>query len=191
MQPMPNFDDQTMGIFLVVMLFALAIGLTIAIFFYLTLSRCLSRIQPHNREMEPGLVWLNLIPCVGTIWIFVTVIRITNSLRREYEDRGWRTEGETFGNGVGMGLAICSLLGAIPYIGGLFGLIAFICMIVYWVQISNYSARLVEPYQGGGGRYDDERGLPQREPGGWGSQPDDPYREPDDRYREPNDRYRG
>jgi hypothetical protein len=65
-----NNDDALAVVFLIIMLVALAIGLTIAIFFYLTLSRCLSRIRSRNREMEPGQVWLNLIPCFGIIWIF-------------------------------------------------------------------------------------------------------------------------
>src|SRR5579862_234749 len=83
----------------------LVISLIIHIFFFLTLSRCLSRIQPRNRDMEPGLVWLNFIPFLNMVWIFCTVNWISSSLRKEYQDRGWRTGGETFGNGVGIGFA--------------------------------------------------------------------------------------
>jgi hypothetical protein len=140
-------DDAMMGVFLIIMVVALAIGLTITIFFYLSLSRCLSRIQPRNREMEPSHVWLNLIPCFGIIWIFFTIIRIANSLRKEYWDRGWRTEGESFGQGIGLAYAILMLLGGIPYIGFLFSIASFVCFIMYWVQIAGFSRRLAEePY---------------------------------------------
>jgi hypothetical protein len=82
-------DDAILAILLIVVAIVLVISFVIHIFFLLTLSRCLSRIQPRYRDMEPGLVWLNLIPCVATIWIFFTVIKIANSLRKEYYYRDW------------------------------------------------------------------------------------------------------
>ncbi len=141
--------DDSAAVFLIVgLVVAVVIGLTIAILFYLTLSRCLSRIRPHNREMEPPMVWLNLIPCLGTIWIFFTIIKIANSLRKEFSDRGWPSEGESFGQSVGMGYAVCAALGWIPYVGAIFGIPALVCFIMYWVQIANFSRQLEEPYEG-------------------------------------------
>jgi hypothetical protein len=169
-------DDELLAILAVVFLVVIAIGLVIHIFFLLTLSRCLARIQPRNRDMEPGLVWLNLIPCVGTVMIFLTVNWLASSLRKEYESRGWRTEGETFGQGIGMGYAICAIASAIPYIGGLIGIAALICFIMYWVQIANYSTALQER------PYDPDRRLDE----------DDYYDRPySRRYREADDRDRG
>jgi hypothetical protein len=169
-------DDAFLAILGVVVLVALAVGLVISIFFLLTLSRCLTRIQPRNRDMEPGLVWLNLIPCVGTVMIFLTVNWLASSLRKEYESRGWRAGGESFGQGIGMGYAICAIASAIPYIGSLIGIAALICFIMYWVQIANYSRALEErPY----GR---DRGLDD----------DDYYDRPySRRYRDADDRDRG
>jgi len=149
-------DEEFLTIFIVIMLIAIAIGLTVAIFFYLTLSRCLSRVQPHNRDMEPGQVWLNFIPCFGMVWIFITILRIASSLRKEFEDRGWRSDSESYGQNVGLGYAICALLGAIPYIGFIFSLASLVCFIMYWVQIANFSRQLMEPYEPRRRRFDDE-----------------------------------
>jgi hypothetical protein len=30
--------------------------------------------------MEPGMVWLNLIPVLSLVWQFITVIRVAESL---------------------------------------------------------------------------------------------------------------
>ena len=40
------------------------------------------------------MVWLAIIPFVGFVWIFINVIRIAESLRHEYRDRGLHARGE-------------------------------------------------------------------------------------------------
>ena len=165
-----NNDDVTLVILVVVLGIAIIVSYTIRIFYYLTLSRCLSRIQPRNRVMEPGHVWLNLIPCFELVWIFFTIIRIANSLRKEYEDRGRRTEGETFGQGIGIAYAVLMLLGGIPYIGTIFSLASLVCFIMYWVQIAGFSKRLAEE------PYDDRRDY------------DEDYYDRDRRRRDVDDR---
>jgi hypothetical protein len=62
----------------------------IKIFFLLTLSRTLSQCHPRNQAMQPGMVWLNLIPLFEFVWQFVTVSRISQSLKDEFRDRGRR-----------------------------------------------------------------------------------------------------
>ena len=108
-------------------LIAIVIGIIISILFLLTLQKCLSRVEPRNRAMEPGMVWLNLIPCVGMIWMFMTVSNIATSLRNEWRSRRWESYGEGFGQGVGMAYAVLSLISAIPYVNILTGIPALIC----------------------------------------------------------------
>ena len=45
-------------------LIGLAVGLAVGIFYILSLQKALNRCAPENRAMEPGMVWLLLIPCV-------------------------------------------------------------------------------------------------------------------------------
>src|SRR3954466_1678761 len=79
-----------------------AVVLTIQILFLLTLHRTMKEVHERNREFSPGMVWLTLIPLFGMIWVILMVPKIATSLRREYEDRGWRTADENFGRTVGM-----------------------------------------------------------------------------------------
>src|SRR5262245_28771156 len=139
---MRDEDLILLGVFSVV----LTVWFIINALFCLTLMRCLQRISPRNRTMEPGLVWLNLVPCLGTIWTFITVTKLTESLRKEYRWRRWRTR-QGFGGGVGTAHATLNLIGKIPLGCSFpFNIASLICLIVYWVQIAGFSARLKEPF---------------------------------------------
>jgi hypothetical protein len=136
-------------VLIVVMIVAGVIALVwfaILILFYITLMRCLQRIQPRNRDMEPGMVFLNLIPCFGLVWIFITVNKIGSSLQKEFYSRRWRTEGEGFGTSVGVAYGALICASVIPYIGSLFAIASLVCFIIYWIQIAGYSSRLAEPF---------------------------------------------
>jgi hypothetical protein len=152
-----DVPPEMVAFILVFVLIVLAISLTIQIFFLLTLFRCYSRIAPANRRMEPGMVWLNLIPCFGTIWIFFTNIRLADSLRDEFDQRRLHGDGD-FGRTLGITYPILALLGAIPYIGVLFGIPSLICFILYWVKIAGYSRQLLEDGQDQAANRDRDRG---------------------------------
>jgi hypothetical protein len=120
----------------------LFVSFGLSVLFYLTLHRCLSQVKRSNRVMDPALVWLNLIPLWMLVWTFVTVSRVGGSLRKEFEDRGWKKEGEHFG--VTMGTAYGTLLAMshIPCLGLLFIIPTCVTMVWYWMQIAGYSGRL-------------------------------------------------
>ena len=135
-------DAAMITVLIVIGVIAFAVGLTIQIFFLLTLSRCLTAIKERNRDMEPGLVWLNLIPCVNLVWIFFIIIKIGSSLRNEYRYRRWNSSSESFGVSVGLAYAILLFAGFVPYIGFIFSIASFVCWIIYWVQIAGYTSKL-------------------------------------------------
>jgi hypothetical protein len=107
-----------------------AIFLVVGFFFLLNLRDLLQRISPQNQAMEPNQVWLNLIPLFNLVWIFITVIRVRESLQAEFRSRGWAPQGD-FGYGLGLAAAILSILNWGPL-----GVAAFICWIIYWVRMS-------------------------------------------------------
>jgi hypothetical protein len=58
-----------------------------AILFLLTQQNMLRRIQPQNRKLMPGLVWLQLIPFLGQLWQFIVIVKIAASLKKELVSR--------------------------------------------------------------------------------------------------------
>lgn len=148
----------------------LVIVLVVVIFYLLTLQKALSRVSPHNRLMEPGLVWLSLIPLFNIIWAFFIVTRVPDSLRNEFRERD-QDDGSDYGKGIGMANAILTVvtipLNMITQVTqspilallllpiGLAGLVLFI---IFWVKIAGYSGRLAASHGSYGerDRFDDE-----------------------------------
>jgi hypothetical protein len=117
-----------------IQLVLVVIGIAIQILYLLNLYKTLNAISPRNREMEPGMVFLNLIPLFGLVWQFFVVLRLADSLRQEYRDRGMSTANEGFGYGAGLTMAIGACLCCGP--------VALVGMIMHWVQINGYRTRL-------------------------------------------------
>lgn len=122
-----------------------------SIFFLLTLSKALNRCRPQCRTQEPGMVWLALVPLLGIVWIFINVVRVSESLRNEFRARRWHSRNEDYGYGIG--IAYCALVVAsiIPYIGVLFAIAGLVCWIIYWVKVANLSGELAS-----GNRYEED-----------------------------------
>ncbi len=134
--------------------------LGIVLMFFLALHRCLAECRPENRAMEPGLVWLNLVPVLNLIFPFITVAQIGSSLRREYKARGLTRKG-TYGAALGwtwlLTIAATGVLCffaqfldefseavGIPLVGFLVlgFLLSFGLGIAYWTVIGNFTTDL-------------------------------------------------
>jgi hypothetical protein len=76
------------GDYWVTQLGAWLVGTLIQVLFLLTLRGVLRAVAPQNRAMRPNLVWLSLVPYVGLVWMFVTLVKIRDSLRAESKTRG-------------------------------------------------------------------------------------------------------
>jgi len=132
----------------------LILGLVIAVVLYLaSLYKTLATCAPANRSLAPGLVWLNLIPVFSAIWIFVTVVSVASSLRREHAQRGIASDA---GHGFGPGLAF-AILGLLCDISALllspvffvpFALAALVLWIIHWFAVVD-SRQALERAQAG------------------------------------------
>ena len=117
-------------------------------FFLWNLQTLLQRVDPRNRAMPPGHVWLNFIPIFNLGWFIYTVIKIKESLLAEYGLRGWAPEGDQGYNvGIATGvLAIASFfLGWVPVIGWAVGIAQLICWVLYWLKTNELKNRLGGP----------------------------------------------
>ena len=109
------------------------IGIVVWIFFLNHLSNTLAVINQQNRYMEPWKVWLNLVPILNFVWIFVTVHYVSNSIRlsRVHSDADI-TGAETGFYGQGIAMAIFLILALIPIAGLVFWPLFIITWALYW-----------------------------------------------------------
>lgn len=113
------------------------------ILFLWTLHKTLKEIRPENRLMQPGEVWLVLIPLFGLVWQFILVARIADSLHSEFSTRNISLDEDRPGLSFGMAYCILFLCSVLPYIGVLSAVAGFVCWIIYWVKISSFRNRLI------------------------------------------------
>lgn len=149
-----SFFEETYGLsFLVATVIVVFILFLIPlVFFLLTQQRTLKLIQPQNRNMAPGQVWLQLIPVFGVIWQFFVVSRIADSIQREmssgatfsFEDATAAPVSDDQKPTYSIGIAFCILFctGLIPMLGLLTQLAGIVCWIIYWVKLSDCKKRL-------------------------------------------------
>lgn len=114
------------------------------IFYLVSLQNTLYEVHESNRKLNPGKVWLTLIPLFGLVWQYIVVVRISDSLKAEFEKRNLIIS--EMRPGIGIGLTYCILISCtiIPVLGILCGIAGLICWIVYWVKINNYKMLLVQ-----------------------------------------------
>lgn len=120
----------------------LAISILPTVFYLITLQSTLNEVSRENRRMEPGMVWLVLIPLFGIVWQFIIVNNIADSLQAEFKVRNIDVGEER--PGIGIGLAYCILMccSIIPFLGFFTSVAALVCWIIYWVKISGFKDRL-------------------------------------------------
>jgi hypothetical protein len=127
--------------------FLVVIGFIAFVAFLAAADRAIKRVEPENRRIDPGMIWLNLIPLFNLLWMVVTIERLGESIRNEFISRGRHKNSESYGKTSGLAFMILFGIG-LPFALGetpcvlLFWFFAFIYWIVYWVQISGYARRL-------------------------------------------------
>lgn len=135
----PNFGGDEMPVgaqigmliaFVVVILISLAINVVVL---YLLMT-CLQALPPAYRQMEPGMVWLSLIPCFNLVWNFFVFTRIPKSYQTYFQAQGRNDVGDC-GAGVGLAYAICAAVCIIPCINYIAGPAALVLLIIFLVKV--------------------------------------------------------
>lgn len=115
-------------------LIVFAILLAIAIAIILALSSCYARIPAQYRLMEPGMVWLLLIPCFGVIWNFFVYPRLSKSFQNYFSAHG-RTDVGDCGYQIGLWFSICAAVSVIPLLQYCTAPIGLVFLIIYLVKV--------------------------------------------------------
>lgn len=166
----PEFGDEEAAMIIGIVGAALAIGCVVGL-----VIKCVILYLVHNaykvvpaefRMLEPGHIWLLLIPCFPVVWNFFVYQRIPESFRRCLEARGQTQYGDC-GQQLGLALSVCACCSIVPYIGGLFAIAHLVLLIVLIVKM--YELKRVV-----------EQGNTMQEAGGYnaGFDPSNPYTAP-------------
>lgn len=120
-----------------------------AIFYLLTLQNTLATCAPGSRTMEPGMVWLGLVPVVNLVFNFFLVFGVAKSLRNEFNRRSLPVADPLPGQEIGLAMCICACCSVIPVLGVLASLASLVLWIIYWVKVAEYARLLDLPVQAG------------------------------------------
>jgi hypothetical protein len=121
----------------------LALGvLAIGIVYLSFLAGVLGKCSPSSRTMQPGMVWLSLIPFFNLVWAFIVVTAIGDSLGNEFRLRNIPVDDPKPGKSIGIAVAVCGACCIIPFVNILAIPAKLILWIVYWVKIAGYSRQL-------------------------------------------------
>lgn len=118
-----------------------AIRLCVEIIVCFFLFSFYKRVPPQFRNMEPGLVWLLLIPCFNLVWNFFVFIRLSRSLKAYYNSVGNVAVGDC-GEGLGLAFAVCEVASLIPCVGVAVWIAAIVLLILYLVKANELSQRI-------------------------------------------------
>jgi hypothetical protein len=100
-------------------------GLAIAIVILWFLSSSLAAVPPEYRDMEPGMVWLMLIPLFNIIWQFFVAARISSSYQRAFAAQGNTAHGDC-GAAIGLWYCICTLIPCVNIVALALGIVYLI-----------------------------------------------------------------
>lgn len=80
-----------------------------------SLQQALESVRPGIRSLNPSQVWLVYIPLFGLIWAFIVNTRVSESLAREYRQRGWSTDEARPGFEIGAIVCVLACLFFVQY----------------------------------------------------------------------------
>ena len=115
------------------------LGSVICTVFYVPLSV----LPREHQRMQPGMVFLLLIPIFNLIWAFVVVIQVTGSLKDYFTSTG-RTDAGTCGRTLGLWSLMLGAAGAVVeecpmrvagHLGAVLSLAGVVLFIVFIVKV--------------------------------------------------------
>ena len=119
--------------------FAFGFGVNIVLIFLLYTD--FTRVPPGFRKLEPGLVWLLLIPCFNLVWNFFVFPRVSESFKAYFDSVGDASVGNC-GRDLGLGYAACTAASLIPFVGCLTGIASLVLFILYLIKANKLKNRI-------------------------------------------------
>lgn len=133
-QPGQEIPPELIGIYIAIIVVGIVVSIAIAIVIAVLIAGCYARIPQQYREMEPGMVYLMLIPCFNLVWIFFVTLRLSTSFQKYFTAHG-RTDVGDCGYQLGLWYSICMVAGIVPCVNYIAGPAALVLLILYLVKV--------------------------------------------------------
>lgn len=108
------------------------------------LMNCFTAVPSEHRKMEPGRVWLLMIPLFNLVWNFFVYPGLADSYRATFDKRPDANVAGDCGRTLGLALSVCSAVSVIPCIGMFTGLAALVLLIIYLVKAHDLRRRVLD-----------------------------------------------
>jgi len=122
---------------LIFALLGLVIGIAIAVFYILTMQKALNLAGERHQKMNPGLVWLMLIPLFNLVWHFFVVKNVSESIKSWAAESGAKVDDA--GYTVGLIACIANACGLVPVVNVLAVPVGLVCVIIWWVKVAGFN----------------------------------------------------
>ena len=135
-QSQTNPQDAIVGLLFsgTIIVVVLVISYAILFVIILIITGALKEVPSEYRAMEPGQVWLLLIPCFAVIWNFWVFQRVPQSFHDYFASQG-RTDLGDCGGQLGLWYAICGVASVVPCLNYIAGPAALVLLIIFLVKI--------------------------------------------------------
>lgn len=120
--------------------FLLLIAIHVAILYYV--YTCVQRIPPQFRQIEPGMVFLLIIPFFNIVWNFFVYPKIADSFKAYFNSVGRADVGDC---GKTLALVYCILVCfcIIPYLNLCIGIAVLVIFIILLVKFGTYKGQIL------------------------------------------------
>ena len=105
----------------------------------ITMQNSLTFVHPQFRKLEPGLVWLTMIPVFGFVWQFIVVLAVARSLREEFYCRSVLTREPRPGQGSGLTASVLLTCLVYPLFGLPVAIVSIIPLLIHRGRIIEYT----------------------------------------------------
>jgi len=122
---------------LIFALLGLVIGIAIAVFYILTMQKALNLAGERHQKMQPGMVWLMLIPLFNLVWHFFVVKNVSESIKSWAAEKGAKVDDA--GYTIGLIACIAQACGLVPVVNILAGPVGLVCLIIWWVKVAGFN----------------------------------------------------
>jgi hypothetical protein len=137
MHHLPILPAHFMPVIFIALLFPFALSIVAIVLVYTDFQR----IPPGFRKLDPGLVWLLLIPCFNVVWNFFVIPSLANSFKAYFDSIGDTSVGDC-GRDLGYGYSGCCAASIVPFVGCLTGPASLVLLILFLVKANDLKNRI-------------------------------------------------